>query len=193
MATQRSLFINVADLRAFTDIGPNYNERDLTNSVLDAQERELQNIIGKNLLTRFDNAIADGDILPTAYADLLDNYIKPFLIKVAYVNVLEVIYLTPNARGLGQRSSSPSFTPVSNSVYHQKRDQAQQNADHFGNKLVEYIENHYSEFAELSETALPSDTPQLEKQFSGNPLVFDRSKRTIGGITTTNRYINNGG
>ena len=192
MATQRSLLINVADLRAFTDIGPNYNERDLTNSVLDAQERELQDVLGKNLLKRFDNDIADGTTLPTAYTLLLDDYIKPFLIKLSYINVLETIYLTPKSNGLGQRVSSPGFAAVTNTVYHQKRDTQQQDADHFGNKLVEYLQNNYSLFAELSESALPSDTPKLDRQISGNPLMFDRSKRGVSGLRTTNRYTNDG-
>ena len=191
MATQRALLINTADLRAFTDIGPNYNERDLKNSVLQAQERELQNIIGKNLLTRFNNDIADGNIIPTSYSLLLDDYIKPFLIQVSYINILETIYLTPKSNGLGQRTSSPNFAAVSTEVYNQKRDQSQQNADHYGNKLVEYIQNHYNDFTELSDTALPSDEPMLDRQVSGNPLMFDR-KRRLSGYPITNRYIDNG-
>ena len=191
MATQRALLINTADLRAFTDIGPNYNERDLKNSVLKAQERELQNIIGKNLLTRFNNDIADSNIIPTAYNTLLDDYIKPFLIQVAYINILETIYLTPKSNGLGQRTSSPNFAAVSTTVYNQKRDQSQQDADHFGNKLVEYLQNNFNDFTELSETALPSDEPMLNRQVSGNPLMFDRTRR-LSGYPITNRYIDNG-
>ena len=159
MATDKALLINVADLRAFTDIGPNYNTRNLVNAVLKAQERDLRDILGKNLLNRFMNDIANGDILPTAYNNLLDEYIKPYLIQVSYGNVLETIYLTPTGSGLGQRSASPSFAPASREVYYSKQETVKQEVDHYGNKLVEYLQYNYSTFTELNTAELASDNP----------------------------------
>ena len=174
----RALLINVADLDAFTNIGVNYDDKDLRNAVLKAQEQNLQGIIGKNLLQRFETDIADSNIIPTDYSNLLRDYIAPYLIQASYLNVLDNKYVSIKSNGLGQRNSSPNYTTLSPEIYHEKQRMIEQDLDFHGNKLAEYLNNNYNLFAELSETALPSDRASLTRQFNGSPLVFDRSKRT---------------
>ena len=176
----RKLLISSAKLRAFTDIGTNYNTTDLSNAVEKAQIQELEPIIGRNLYDRLTGAInPDGsDSFNTAETTLVDEYIEPFLIPASYLNILESIYIKPRSTGLGTRSGSAGFTPASRELYNQKRLSVQSDMDFYGNKLVEYLDNNRSTFPQLSQnTDLPSDYPDLDIQRNSSPLIFNKDKK----------------
>ena len=151
--------ISSAKLRAFTDIGNNYNATDLSNAVEKAQKLELEPIIGKNLYERLQTGVMDGT-LTTIQTTLLDDYIEPYLIQASYLNVLESIFLRPRSTGLGQRAGSEGFTPASRELYNQKRLSVQGEMDFYGNKMVEYLDNNRHLYPEMtSSTDLESDRP----------------------------------
>ena len=168
--------ISSAKLRAFTDIGNNYNATDLSNAVEKAQKLELEPIIGKNLY----EGLQDGVVNETLTADettLLNDYIEDFLIQASYLNVLESIFLRPRSSGLGQRAGSEGFTPASRELYNQKRLSVQAEMDFYGNKLVEYLDANLSLFPELlASTDLSSDEPNLDNQHNSSPLIINRNK-----------------
>ena len=173
----RSLLINEADLTAFTDIGVGYNSNDLKNAVLKAQDRPLQDIIGKALLKRFEGDIASSTALPADYTTLLNDYISPFLIQASYLEVLEQIYLKPRSNGLGQRNSSPDFTTVSREAFGIKKSAVKSDMDYYGDKLVEYLESNSNNFSELYDNDLTSDNANLDNQRSNNPFIFSKRSR----------------
>lgn len=176
----RELLISSAKLRAFTDIGTNYNTTDLSNAVEKAQKLELEPIIGKNLYDRLTGSInADGTTTwNTNETTLVDEYIEPYLIQAAYLNILESIYLKPRSTGLGTRSGSAGFTPASRELYNQKRLSIQSEMDFYGNKLVEYLDNNRNTFPQLqANTDLVSDRPDLDTQTNASPLIFNRDKK----------------
>ena len=185
----RELLISSAKLRAFTDIGNNYNTNDLSIAVEKAQKLELEPIIGKNL---YDHLLAginmDGTTTwSTLETTLVDDYIEPYLIQASYLNILESIYLKPRSSGLGTRSASPGFTPASRDLYDQKRLSIQSEMDFYGNKLVEYLDNNRNSYPELqANTDLPSDRPDLDTQRNSSPLIFNPDKKRYN-----NRYRNN--
>ena len=185
----RVLLINTADLRAFTDIGVNYNAQDLSNAVLKAQERDLSDIIGKNLLEHYQEEIAASRSLTGHYLTLLDDYIKPYLIHASYAYVLDTLYLRPRSNGLSQRTPSPGYTPASRQLYHEKRNYTESDIKFHGDRIVEYLQQNFSEFSELrATTEIPSDAPELDKQTNGNILLIDKSSRKYK--RNRNRNIN---
>ncbi len=176
MATN-TLIINTADLRSFTDIGNNYNTRDLANAVLKAQDIELERKIGKALFDRIAGDIASSTAFTGVYLTLVNDYIKPYLIQESYLNILETQYLTPSSRGIGQRSAAPGFTPATREIYHEKRRSIKEDIDFRANRLIEFLDYNRSSFPELSESVdLPSEQPNLDPQFTRSPLIINREK-----------------
>ncbi len=177
----KTLLINEADISAFTDIGVGYNSTDLSNAIVKAQERELRPILGKKLYDVFIAAIDNGNALADNYQTLLDDYIFKFLIHASYANVLESIFLKPRSNGLGQPVASSGFTPASQQLYNTKRDSVQSDMDHYGNKLVEYLNKNTDLFAEITaSTDLDSDEADLSRQRNRSPFIT-RSKRSSNG------------
>ena len=168
--------ISSAKLRAFTDIGNNYNATDLSNAVEKAQKLELEPILGKLLYEGLQDGVVNST-LTESETTLLNEYIEDFLIQASYLNVLESIWLRPRSSGLGQRGGSEGFTPASRELYNEKRRNIQSEMDFYGDKLVEYLDNNLDLFPELSEsTDLASDRPNLDTQHNASPLIINREK-----------------
>ena len=156
------LLISAARLRNFTDLGNNYNTRDISNAVRAAQG-DLEDIIGANLMQRFETDIQAGTTLPMAYQTLLNERIEPYLLQRSYWYMLETIFITPKSNGLGLRTSGASFTTASREVYYQKRKAAETKINKFEDKLKEYLRSNSSQFTELSSnTDIRSDRPDLD-------------------------------
>ena len=168
----RTLLINEADIRNFTDIGNNYNKTSLSNAVIKAQNLELQEITGKRLIERFQTDIENGTALVTPYTTLLNQYINPYLIQASYFYLLESIYVTPRSRGLGKRTGSPAASSLTSVEYHQKRDIVRLEMDNYGARLALYLSTNSSMFPELTaDTEISSDRPNLEDIATGSTLI----------------------
>ena len=172
----KTLFINTADLRGFSDIGVGYDEQVLANSVLKAQEKELRPIIGKHLYDKFNDDIEGSIAFTGAYATLNTEYLKPFLIQASLRELVKSQQFRLKSNGLGRRNSSPNFTSATDSQYGQKIDYIEEEMDFYGNKLVEYLKDAgVSVFPELNMTVdLSSEFPNLEKQNNRSPLIINR-------------------
>lgn len=165
-------------IRERTDIGNNYNETLLSNAVIDAQELELIDVVGRPLYdaltTHVDAKVDSATAIPAAYNTLLEDYIAPYLTWVSYFNVLESIYLKPTSRGTGSRSFSGGVA-ITSSQYDAKRNAVRSKVDTYAVRLQEYIDEEGSQvFTELSTTAdLPSER-RKEVTSTASPLMTSR-------------------
>ena len=183
MAINLTNLIPASLVRDLTDIGVNYNETTLSNSVYYAQEQELVDILGRTLydklVTLSNNENADPQVSPrlretseAKYATLLDDYVALFLVWTAYYNVLSEVYLKPTSQGIGQRNFSGG-TPVSPAQYDAKRRDVRSRVDHFATRLDQYLTDEGSTtFPELGESeSLPVDQ-RKQLLSSDSPLIF---------------------
>jgi len=94
-----TLLISEAKLRQFTDINDNLDSALIKNGVREAQDIELQRILGTKLYDQVLSYVDSGTV-PAAYQTLIDDYIQDFLLYAAYYEVLEAIYIRPRNNGL---------------------------------------------------------------------------------------------
>ena len=168
----RTLLINEADIRNFTDIGNNYNKTSLSNAVIKAQNIELQEITGKRLIEKLQADIENGVAFVAPYSTLSTEYINPYLIQASYFYLLETLYATPRSRGLGKRTGSASSAALTSVEYHEKRNIVRAEIDFHGKRLAEYLSTNSSLFVELtSTTEISSDAPNLEQISTNTPLI----------------------
>lgn len=169
-------------LRERTDIGVNYNETLISNAVVDAQELELIDVIGRPLydsLTGHVTALVDSTTaIPSEYKTLLDDYIANYLTWVSYYNVLESVYSKPTSAGIGQRNFSAG-TPFTAAQYDSKRLSVRAKVDRYATRLQEYVEDKGSSvFTELSEDAdLPIDRKKQVTSTASPLMTFRRGKQ----------------
>ena len=93
------LLISEAKLREFTDINNNVDSALLTNAIREAQDIELQRVIGTLLYNKILSDV-EGSTISGDYKDLLDNWIQDFLLYASFYIALEYIYLRPRNNGL---------------------------------------------------------------------------------------------
>lgn len=169
-------------IRERTDIGVNYNETLLSNAVIDAQELELIDIIGRPLydalLVHVAALLDDGTVIPAIYKTLLDDFVALYLVWVSYYNILESVYSRPTSAGLGQRNFNGG-TPFTAAQYDTKRTSVRTKVDHYATRLSQYVDDEGSQvFSELTERAdLEIDRKKPLTSTASPLLAFAYKKR----------------
>lgn len=174
------LLTNPDLLKSRTDLGVNYNDDDLENSVLEAQEIDLRGDIGKPLYKALQqhvqSYIQSQIAIPEDYSALLDDYILPYLRYRSYWYLLETLYTSTRASGLSRRGGANS---LSREAYHQKRDSIAGRFEHYQGRLKGYIANNYDLFPEYEtgmDEDLKSDRPDTSDERSSLPVGNPRRR-----------------
>ena len=181
-------FIDKTVLTDRTDLPVSYSATNVRNSILDAQQYELYDIIGKNLYERFNQDI-DDDTYGTEsyktsfpkYFELMDEYITPYVMWTAYIRILNISGVRPTGLGGGRRTVD-SFTPATLAEAQIKKDGAVAKALYAESKLREYLNKFSNDFEEWTETTdLLSDKPNLTKSQVGKVARFGVNKNIRNG------------
>ena len=167
-----TFFISETKLREFSDINNNVDSLFLKNAVRVAQDLEIQRMLGTIL---YDKLISDIDAstLTGVYKTLVDDYVQNALLWWAYYYALEDLYIRPRNNGVLRATGGENSEGVDLRVFNVKRQSAQNKAEVYSEKLVEYlIESGTQTFPELGQnTLLYQDTPDYSTQY-GSPFTF---------------------
>ena len=103
--------ISEANLRQFTDLNNNVDSELLKNAIREAQDIELQRILGTKLYNKI-KADIKTNTLTGNYEVLVLDWVQNALLYEAYYYALEDIYLRPRNNGLlipqgGENSAAP--------------------------------------------------------------------------------------
>ncbi len=170
------LLISEAKLREFTDLNNNVDSALLTNAIREAQDIELQRVIGTLLYNKIKSDV-DSSTISGNYKDLLDNWIQDFLLYAAYYISLEYIYLRPRNNGLVKPTGGENSIDADLTLYDRKRQSVKNKKEFYGDRLVLHLIEDQSDFPEYTEGTQIDEMPgDVGTQFR-SPFVMQFNTR----------------
>ena len=160
---RKTLLVNPGEIKTNSLINWNVDDSYLNYTVMNAQEIYLEGITGTALYRRLQELVYNqatsskgdkiNDAEMTEYKDLLEGYVKPYLISRVMVDILYAV--TYKVRNTGvTRTSDTNIEPVSMDDVKQLERQYMTYCDQWSAKLSKYLEDNKGSFDELS-----SDSP----------------------------------
>lgn len=166
--------ISETKLRQFTDMNNNVDTELLRNAVREAQDIEVQRLIGTILYQKILSDI-DASTLAGAYKTLVDDYIQNALLYYAYYYALESIWLRSRNNGLLIPTGGENSIQADLQVYNMKRQSVKNKAQWYAEKLTEYVIQNQNEFPEITQsTELQQMIADFGIQYK-SPIVFERN------------------
>lgn len=179
-AYRKTLLINPGEVKTSSLINWNVDDTYLNYTVMNAQEIYLEGITGTALYRRLQEAVynqakdADGDKIDdpsmSAYKDLLEGYVKPYLISRVMVDILYAV--TYKVRNTGvTRTSDTNIEPASIDDIKMLEKQYMTYFDQWSTKLSKFLEDSKGTFSELT-SDIPGhfDEPTLDKPYGNTGL-----------------------
>lgn len=164
------LLISEDYVKSNSNIDDNLWGKMLLPAIREAQEMGLQAIIGGSLYQRILDMVEDGSIQQTAnsaYKNMLDIFIQPYLLYQVMVNVIPVIGTKLSNMGVMTTDDEKS-----NHVSKNERDSLseyyQYRADFYAQRLQDFLSNNRSKFPELNENDFEKMSANLNSSHSCN-------------------------
>lgn len=171
----QTFLISEAKLREYTDIDNNIDTALVKNAIREAQDIELQRLLGTLLYNKMLDLVSSGDISTGAYSNyktLLDDYIQNFLLYAVYFYALEPIYLRSRNNGLLTPNGGENSDVASKQLFDMKRQSSKNKMEFYAEKLRDYLIEEEALFPELTQSnKLYEQYPDYDEQY-GSPFVF---------------------
>ena len=173
-----TFLISEAKLREYTDIDNNIDTALIKNAIREAQDIELQRLLGTLLYNQMLNLVSTGDINSGAYSNyktLLDDYIQNFLLYAVYFYALEPIYLRSRNNGLLTPTGGENSDVATKQLFDLKRQSSKNKMEFYAEKLRDYLIEEEALFPELTQSnKLYEQYPDYDEQY-GSPFVFRKN------------------
>jgi len=168
--------ISEANLRQFTDLNNNVDSELLKNAVREAQDIELQRILGTKLYNKIKEDIKT-NTLSGNYETLVLDWVQNALLYEAYYYALEDIYLRPRNNGLLIPQGGENSTSADGTWYNRKRQSVQNKKQFYEERLTNYLIQNQGLFPELNgNVELQQMYPDFGVQYK-SPIVMKRNGR----------------
>ncbi len=172
-----TLILSWTKLKQYTDLNDSVDPDLLKNAVREAQDIDLQRIIGTLLYQKLLSDI-DASTLTGYYKTLVDDYVQDFLLYAAYRYALQNIYIRPRNNGLLQPTGGDNSQVVDRQVFEMKRQAGVNKMEYYADRLSRYITEEEANFPELTQnTLLYQQTPDYGSQYR-SPIVFKHTTRS---------------
>jgi len=145
--------ISEAKIRQFTDINDNLDSSLLVNAIREAQDIELQRILGTILYQKLLSDV-QSNTLTGNYQTLVDDYVQNFLLYQVYYYALEYIYFRPRNNGLLTPQGGENSNSVDFNAYNFKRNSTKNKMEFYAEKLTDYLIENQATFPEISQSTL---------------------------------------
>ena len=148
----KTIFLVSEDtLKKFTNIGSNIDGHYIMPAIYNAQYIDLERLIGKSLLKKLQDLVADNSIFDNdAYKLLLDEYITPYLCAQVTTELLPILQIKLSNSGTtvnqDEKKYQMEFRNVQTLV-----DQYQKYADAYALKMKNYLDSHSSDYPEYNQ------------------------------------------
>jgi len=174
--------LSEAVIRQYSGIDNNVDTALIKNGIREAQDIELQRLLGTllydKLITLIDNGTID-DAANSNYKTLLDEYVQNFLIYAAYFYILDDIYLRSRNNGLITPTGGDNSEVADLTLYNMKRGSVKNKMEFYAQKLRDYLIEEEALYPELTASnKLYEQYPDYDDQY-GSPFVF-RKDQYIG-------------
>jgi len=152
-------------LKEYTTINYAVEDKLLKNSIIDAQDIDIQPIIGTRLYNKIKNGVT-GSTITGIYKTVLDDYITPTLIKAAEKRVLIWIYAKIRNKGIENQDSDNSQT-IDVTILNKLRKELGDDFEYHSNKLKSFLcdnENDIPEYKNYN----PDSKDEFDKPDTGD-------------------------
>ena len=171
-----TFIISETKLRQFTDLNDNVDSVFLKNAVREAQDIEIQRILGTILYESILSKI-DTNTLTGPYETLVNTYVQASLLYWAYYYALEAIYLRPRNNGILRATGGENSESVDFQLYNTKRQAQKNKAQWYSEKCIDYLIQNQAQFPEISQsTELQQNISDFSIQFR-SPIVMRNAGR----------------
>lgn len=185
-----TLLISENKLKNFSDLNNALDPDLLKNAIREAQDINLQRMLGFKLYNKIIDDV-DAGTISGVYKSLLDDYIQDALLYWSYYEALEAIYLRPRNNGLIQPQGQDNAQGVDSRIYDKKRESVKNKAEFFSERLVGYIIDNEGSFPEFGTEKGMEMFPDQSNQYR-SPIVFRRGRLSdmekLGIKVTDSRY-----
>lgn len=145
--------ISEAKIRQYTDMNDNVDSKLIVNAIREAQDIELQRILGTLLYNKVIDEVQNST-LSGVYKTLVDEYVQNFLLYAVYYNTLEAIYLRPRNNGLLVPNGGENSDAADRSMYNVKRQSVKNKSEFYAEKLSQYLIENQNNYPELGQNVL---------------------------------------
>lgn len=167
-----TLLISETKVREFTLMNDNVDTALIKNGVREAQDIEIQRIIGTLLYDSLMTQVDNGVFTNANYETLLNDYIQNALLYWAEYYIIEAIYTRERNNGLLMPTGGENSINVDDKRYAQRRQSVKNKAEFYAEKLTNYIITNSNLFPETQTTTeLYQQLPDYSIQYK-SPIVF---------------------
>ena len=157
-----TFLISETKLRQFSDINNNVDTELLRNAVREAQDIEIQRIIGTLLYDSLMTQVDNGSFTNANYETLVNDYLQNALLYWAYYYALEDIMIRPRNNGVLVPTGGENSIEADKYYYNTKRQSVKNKAEFYSEKLTNYIITNTNLFPEPALTTSTDCTEDLE-------------------------------
>ena len=175
-----TLLLSWTKVKQYTDVNDSLDAALIKNAIREAQDIELQRVIGTLLYNQLITLVKNdtiGDSENAKYKTLLDDYAQDMLLYASYYNLLEYTFIRTRNNGLLTPQGGENSATVDKTAYEMKRQSVMNKFEYYSDRLARYITEKQSDFTELSgSTLLYEQNPDYATQYK-SPIVFSEGTR----------------
>ena len=166
MAIQHTLYISATRIKKDTALGGSVDDNIIMPYILLAQDMFILPVLGTDLDDKLKSDIQGGS-LTGAYQTLVETYIQPALVQFAFAELAPFLRLrfVNNAvviMGATDQSDSASYEDIKPLI-----DRANDAAEFYRQRLIDYLRNNTSSFSEYSSNTGADLDPTTRNYYAG--------------------------
>jgi len=175
--TPQIIFINEDYVKAYSHIDGSVDSKDILPSIIQAQDSQIQPLLGTDLYNALKSKIQGGTI-SGIYETLLNDYVQMTTLKWTLVHYYPYLNQKIANGTIGSRNVE-SITPSSLTDVQSMIAIERTNAQFYSERLIEYLQNNGSQFVEYNSNSGADIFPETQ--------TYSEGGLTISGSGRSNR------
>lgn len=174
------IFIDGTYIKAYSHMDASIDDKDLLPSIIQAQDSQIQPILGTKLFDSLKTKVSGGTIAGD-YETLLQDYVMMTTLKWTLVNFYPYLQGKILNGTIGSRNVD-NITALSQAEVMRLVDTERSNAQFYSERLIEYLQNNSSLFSEYNTNSGADMYPETQ--------TYSEGGLTISGSNRMNRLAN---
>ena len=169
------IFIDASYIKAYSHIDGSVDEQDLLPSIIQAQDSQIQPILGTDLFNKL-KALITSDTVAGNYDTLLNDYVRMATLKWTLVHFYPYLQGKILNGTIGSRNVD-NITALSQAEVGRLVDIERSNAQFYSERLIEYLQNNSSLFPEYTSNSGADMNPETQTYSEGGLTISGTNRR----------------
>ena len=169
------IFIDGTYIKAYSHIDGSVDEKDMLPSIIQAQDSQIQPILGTDLFNALKTKITAGTITGV-YDTLLNDYVRMGTLKWFLVHFYPYLQGKILNGTIGSRNVD-NITALSQNEVARLVDIERSNAQFYTERLIDYLQNNSSLFTEYNSNSGADMNPETQTYSEGGLTISGRNRR----------------